>query len=419
MDDTPVPYQRHAFLAPARPRDEPYHPRPVLSTGAEVPVRVTHVITTLVSGGAERMLERLVLATHGSALEHEVITLVGGGAVAESLAAAGVPVRSLEMRREARLPDPRALYRLAVLLRRARGDVIQGWMYHANLLAGFSSLLAGLPRPVWGIRTTSAPVDRERARTVATARVAARLAFLLARGVVVNGQRARDTHVAEGYPERLFEVIPNGVDAARWRPDPAARRAVRHELGLPDDLPLVGYVANMRPIKDHATFFAAARHLLDAGSPAHFLLAGVDAIPDHPVLRDLVASHGLGDRVHALGERADIVRLTQALDVASMTSVEESFPNVVAEAMACGVPVISTDVGDARAILGPHGQVVAVGDADGIARAWSAVLALPRDARVALGERLREHVRREYSMEAVADHYARYYRRMSPRHSAS
>lgn len=382
-------------------------------------MRVTHVITTLVSGGAERMLERLVLATQGSTLDHEVITLVGGGAVAENLAAAGVPVHSLAMRREAPLPDPRALYRLATLLRRARSDVIQGWMYHANLLAGFSALLAGLPRPIWGIRTTSAPVDRERPRTVATARVAARLAFLLARGVVVNGRRARDTHVAEGYPARLFEVIPNGVDAARWRPDLAARHAVRCELGLPEELPLVGYVANIRPIKDHATFFAAARRLVDTGSRAHFLLAGVDAIPSHPILRELVATHGLGDRVHALGERADIVRLTQALDVASLTSVEESFPNVVAEAMACGVPVISTDVGDAASILGPYGQAVAVGDADGIARQWSAILGMPRDARAALGERLREHVQREFSMDAVADHYARYYRRMSPRHTAS
>ena len=383
---------------------------------ADSPVRVTHVITTLVSGGAERMLERLVLATHGGPLEHEVITLVGGGAVSDNLVRAGVRVRSLGMRREGSVPDPTAPFRLAALLRDARGDVIQGWMYHANLLAGLAAPLAALPRPIWGIRTASAPVGRERARTVATARVAARLAFLLARGVVVNGRRARDTHVAAGYPARLFEVIPNGIDASRWTPNPEAREPVRRELGIGPDAPLIGYVANVRPIKDHATFFAAARRLVDAGSAAHFLIAGVDATASHPTVRALIAAHGLEGRVHALGERDDIVRLTQALDVASLTSVEESFPNVVAEAMACGVPVVSTDAGDALEIMGPHGHAVALGDVDAIAREWRAMLDLPGDARTALGAQLRARVQREYSMHAVAARYTAYYRRMSPRH---
>jgi glycosyltransferase involved in cell wall biosynthesis len=377
------------------------------------------VITTLVSGGAERMLERLVLATHGGTLEHEVITLVGGGAVADSLLRAGVSVHSLEMRREGNVPDPSAPFRLAALLRQARGDVIQGWMYHANLLAGVAAPLAALPRPIWGIRTASAPVGRERTRTILTARLAARLAFVLARGVVVNGRRARDTHVAAGYPARLFEIIPNGIDASRWAPNAEARAAVRRELGLEVDAALIGYVANLRPIKDHATFLAAARRLVDAGSPAHFLLVGVDATMRHPALGALVSAHGLEGRVHALGERDDIVRLTQALDVASLTSVEESFPNVVAEAMACGVPVVSTDVGDAREILGPHGRVVGLGDADAIAREWRVMLDLPPEARIALGEQLRARVSREYSMEAVADRYVRYYRRMSPRHGTA
>lgn len=417
------PIHRTVLSGKRRPLDHCVPPSLVVivhrTERVQPPVRVTHVITTLVSGGAERMLERLVLATHGAELEHEVIALVAGGAVAERLRDAGVAVRSLAMRREGRLPDPRAIYRLAALLRRARGDVVQGWMYHANLLAGFATPVAGLPRPIWGIRAASVPVDRERTRTIATARVAARFAFLLARGVVVNSRRARDTHLAEGYPARLFEIIPNGVDATRWIPDPAARRTVRHELGTSEDVPLIGYVANLRPIKDHATFLAAARRLVDSGSPAHFLLAGVDATADHPMVRDLVTTYGLSDRVHALGERDDIVRLTQALDVASLTSVDESFPNVVAEAMACGVPVVSTDVGDARDILGPEGHVVAVGDVDGIARAWRDMLAMPRDARIALGARLRARVQQEYSMEAVAEHFTRYYRRMSRRHSAS
>jgi glycosyltransferase involved in cell wall biosynthesis len=363
------------------------------------------------------MLERLVLATQGRGLDQTVISLVDNGSVAASLIREGIPVQSLGMRRHGSLPDPLAVLRLARLLRRAKGDVIQCWMYHANLLAAVAAPLAGAARPIWGIRAGSVPRGRERTRTILTARLSARLAGVLARGVVVNGQRARATHIAQGYPAPLFEVIPNGFDLHRWHPDTAARATVRHALGLDANTPLIGYVANVRPIKDHATFFAAARQLVDAGSPAHFLLAGVDTTPENPVVRNLLAAHNLVGLVHALGERADVVTLTQALDIASLTSVDESFPNVVAEAMACAIPVVSTDAGDARDILGPEGRIRPVGDAAGVASDWQALLALTSTEREAIGGRLRVRVCEHYSMDAVAAQFIAYYRRMSPRHS--
>jgi glycosyltransferase involved in cell wall biosynthesis len=385
----------------------------VSDADASGPVRVAHVITTLVPGGTERALQRLVLATRPLGIAHDVISLTDGGTVADELRAAGVAVHSLGMARSGALPDAGGIARLHTLLRRLRPEVVQGWMYHANLLAGLVAPLATGRRALWGIRAASVPADRERRRTVLTAAVTARLARTMPRDILVNGERARDTHVAAGYPASRMTLIPNGYDLARWRPDDAARVDVRRELGIADDAPLVGMIANFRPIKDHATFLAAMDALRRTLPSLQVLVVGVDATRAHPAFAALADRTTLGAALHALGARSDVPRVTAALDVAVLTSVDESFPNVVAEAMACAVPVVSTDAGDARTILGSADDIVPVGDVDGVARRVAAWLVQPEATRRAHGRALRARVEREYGLDVVARRHADYWRAMA------
>lgn len=367
------------------------------------PLRVAHVITTLVSGGTERMLERIVRATRAHGVEHVVITLADGGEVADALRAADITVHSLGMRRTGTMPDVGAVWRLASLLRDVRPSLVQAWMYHANLLAAVASPLAGTGRAVWGIRAASLPAGRERRRTIALARASARVAGVLARAVIVNGTRANRTHVEAGYPAARMIVIPNGFDTRLWRPDAAARDSVREELGLAPDALLVGMVANFRPIKDHRTLFRAIAAVRRTGIEAHLLLAGVDSAFGTPELARMILEElGPEPGVSALGSRADVPRLTAALDVATLTSIDESFPNVVAEAMACGVPVVSTDAGDVIDILGASDDVVPVGDHDALARRIGRWLSQPHAARRAHGATLRSRVTSRYDLEVVA-----------------
>jgi glycosyltransferase involved in cell wall biosynthesis len=370
---------------------------------ADAPLRVAHVITTLVAGGTERMLQRVVLATRALGVEHEVISLVDGGAVADALRAEGVVVRSLSMRRTGSLPDVSALWRLVSMLRASEADIVQAWMYHANLLAALASPMAGTGRAVWGIRAASLPAGRERRRTIALARMSALLASALARSVIVNGERARHSHIAAGYPAARMVTIPNGYDLERWRPAPEARGSVRAELGLPAGALLVGLIANFRPIKDHRTALRAVARLRQHGFDVHLLLAGVDADLHSPALAAMIREElGSPAAVSALGSRPDVPRLMAALDAVILTSIDESFPNVVAEAMATGIPVVTTDAGDVRAILGADADVVAVGDHVALSDRLTYWLTASHGAREAHGDNLRSRIADRYALDSIA-----------------
>lgn len=140
----------------------------------------------------------------------------------------------------------------------------------------------------------------------------------------------------------------------------------------------------------------------------YFLLAGRDVTPEHPVFKPWTRKPCLDGRLHLLGERTDIPRLTAALDIAS-SSWGEAFPNAIAEAMSCGVPCVATDVGDVRRIVGETGIVVPAGDAAALADGWDRILALPEADRQALGVKARERVAAHFSLESVAARYAALY----------
>jgi glycosyltransferase involved in cell wall biosynthesis len=169
-------------------------------------------------------------------------------------------------------------------------------------------------------------------------------------------------------------------------------------------------IARFDPVKGHDTFLAAAAVLAARVPGARFLLAGEGVSPENRALTDTVNSHRLQGRVHLLGRRADIPRLTAALDVASCTSLGEGFPNVVGEAMACAVPCAVTNVGDAPQLVGNPDLVVPADDAPALADLWTRLLALDASERRALGERGRHRIGAHYGIDAIARQYLALYR---------
>src|SRR5690606_25925134 len=216
---------------------------------------------------------------------------------------------------------------------------------------------------------------------------------------------ARRLHVEQGYRDDRFLVIPNGFDMDRFRPSDDARRALREELGLPSDALLVGLVARWHPVKDHAGFLRAAGIVSRAHPDARYLLVGSDCDRSNAALAGLVDEIGLAGRVHLLGARDDIARVTAALDVAASSSTGEAFPNVLGEAMSCGVPCVTTDVGDSAHIVGDTGRVVPPRDPRALATALSELVGMSREQRVELGRRARERVRDNFELGRVVGLY--------------
>jgi glycosyltransferase involved in cell wall biosynthesis len=375
-------------------------------------MKVAIIISGLSTGGAEMMLLKLLQNIDRQRFAFHVVSLTTLGEIGGRISALGIPVEAMGMVR-GRLNAVRVV-RLARRLRELRVDIVHTWMYHADLLGGLAARVAGVRSVIWGIRNSDLHRDETSVSTQLVVRVNATLSRWLPAGILSCSAAARDVHVAVGYEGEKFSVIPNGFDLARFKPDPAARISVREELCLADDISLVGVVGRNDPQKNHAGFLRAAGLLRSKNPRVHFLLVGSGVDCNNAALLAAAAGAGISDASHFLGRRDDIPRLMASLDVlASSSSFGEGFPNVIGEAMACGVPCVVTDVGDSASIVGDAGYVVAPGDISGLATALGQLLAQSASERAALGDRARERVKRYFDIRDVVQMYEDYYTRFA------
>ncbi len=328
-------------------------------------MKILHVITGLGDGGAEAVLYRLV--TQDGQNEHHVVSLTTVGKYGPLLQQAGIGVPALGM------PRGRVTLRGLVGLRRAistfQPDVVQSWMYHADLLGGLMAKTLGRP-VVWGLRNTTLESGKSSAATIWVARVCGRLSRWVPRRIVACAHAVVRVHARLGYDAARMVVIPNGYDLKQFRPDPAARTRLRAEWRVPEGVPLLGMVGRWDPQKDHANLIAALGQLSDEGHDFRLALVGTGMTADNEVLRALLEASALQDKTLLLGSRNDVPAVMAALDVHLLSSAYgEAFPNVLAEAMACGTPCVTTDVGDAALIVGDTGWNVPPRDSVALAQA--------------------------------------------------
>jgi glycosyltransferase involved in cell wall biosynthesis len=207
-------------------------------------------------------------------------------------------------------------------------------------------------------------------------------------------------------------IIPNGFDVDRFQPNPQARQDLRGQLALDDRVPVIGMAARFHPMKDHLTFLRAAKLVHSQHPEAHFLLVGPNVDKNNLQLQEAIQSSGLEKQVHLLGERQDMPAIYSALDIASLSSAwGEGFPNVIGEAMACGIPCAVTDIGDAGLVVGDCGFSVPAREPQSLAAAWCKLLEMGPDGRRELGRRARQRVIDLYALPAIVRQYETLYER--------
>jgi glycosyltransferase involved in cell wall biosynthesis len=242
------------------------------------------------------------------------------------------------------------------------------------------------------------------------ARLCARLSHWLPRTIVSCSAVAADIHRALGYRADRFVVIGNGFDLEHFRPDPAQRLAVRAELGLTADAPLVLHVGRFHAQKNHAGLVRAAGIVHRHCPQARFVLVGKDVNSHNPALGADIAAAGVAATVHCLGLRDDTARLMAASDLLVLSSGSgEAFPRVLGEAMACGIPCVSTDVGDSAAIVGDCGRIVPPHDDPALAGAIVELLTMPAPQRQELGRMARERALQHFDIRDIARRYEQLY----------
>jgi glycosyltransferase involved in cell wall biosynthesis len=370
------------------------------------PVRVLHVISSLEYGGAERQVVHLANAMSFEGFDVSICSLSGLVPLARGLR----KPECLHVVEKRWKYDVTAVWRVAELMRRLRVDVAHAWLFDAEMVTRLAARLAGVPVVVASERNSDYRFPRMHY-----------LGLRLTRSwfdVLVANSHAggRFNTRMLGIPEDRIRVIHNGVDAERFRP--GEREGVRNEMGVRDGEPVIGMVASFKRQKNHAAFFRMARGVLARFPRAWFWCVG-EALRDnqqgaedyHRQMRELVAALDVETRVRFLGSRPDMPPVYSAMDVCVLTSRREGTPNVLLEAMACGVPVVATDVADNAYLVqdGRTGYVVPLDDDAAAIDRVSGLIADP-ERRAEMGRRARSWVVEEFSIPALARKTARVYR---------
>jgi glycosyltransferase involved in cell wall biosynthesis len=333
-------------------------------------MRISILTRSLTRGGAQ---VQVVALARGLARKGHEVSVVGfycDGPLADVVRSDGINLVDLRKSRRWNVYLP--FRRLVAHLTASRADIIYSFLALENLF-GLAAAKALAKPIVWGIRGASV----NRAQYGIASRLAYGLQFGLLRwaDAIISNSHAAAAEIASPRLCNLY-VVPNGIDVARYSADGAGRETWRRRNDIEPNVPLIGIVARLDPMKDHANFLGAAARVAREVRNAHFVVAGAGPSEYAQKLRELAAELGLGSRIRWLGEVEEPVDIYRSIDVmVSSSAYGEGFSNALGEAMACGTAVVATDIGDSRRIVGGHGRVVGARDPGVLAEAIIGTLA--------------------------------------------
>ena len=351
---------------------------------------VVHVITNFAGvGGAEMMLSRLIQQTQHQ-YHHVIISLMKISDIYTDQLPESCKYWALNWNG---LNSVGVIFQLKQHLKKLQPKIIQCWMYHANVFTVLSTLgMRNKPRIFWGIHHSLSSLKEESLST--------KVALLLSKGlaqqpsaIIYCAHSSLKQHQEFGFNNANAHVIANGISLEKFQPN--------QQLHQPC---VVGFAGRYHIAKGYSYLFATIAKLKD--DPIIFKIAGSGANLNNPEIQSEFQRYQLDPKkVQLLDQVADMPEFYQSIDVFLMTSITEGFPNVLVEAMASGLPCISTNVGDAQYIVQDFGTIVPPRDADALAAAILKYMHLNTAQKMQLKYMARQRVEQNFSIENVSQQY--------------
>jgi glycosyltransferase involved in cell wall biosynthesis len=367
--------------------------------------RVAHIITGLERGGAESFLYRF-LSFENRKLDYLVISLGGPGVFGPLLRNKGIQVEALCVTGVWSFFT--SIFKVRRLLQEYQIQLVQSWLYKADLYAVLVVLFCKVPL-IWNVRQTNTSHKMNSYSTLIVSRVLSLLSRKAPDHIVYCANTAQSSHERMGYRREIGSVIPNGVDCELFKVGKQNRNLMRCSLKIAIDVPVIINVGRYDPQKGHLDFLRCASLISKHLPKAIFCLVGKGVSWDNPLLAAEIQRLDLKNSCLLLGERPDIPQLLDCADVYLSCSLGEGWPNAIAEAMASRLPVVATDVGDSRQIIGCSGYIACVSDIQGLSKMVIDVFALSVGQRRELGHRARERIKTQYSVDSSVQQYESLY----------
>jgi glycosyltransferase involved in cell wall biosynthesis len=363
------------------------------------PIRLALVITELEPGGAERCLANLATRLDPARFEPTVISLgprppAAKDLLVEQLAEAQIPVHFLGLTHWSQYF--RGVRRLATLLAERRTQLVQAFLFHANVLSARAAAEAKAPHVCTGIRVADPRRTRSTLERWATRR---------ADRFVCVSQSVADFCRQRGFAGEKLVVIPNGVDVGRWK---TAAPADLTKFGVRAGRRAIVFVGRLDRQKGLAEFFTVLKDAFDAAPGYDLLLVG--AGPERERLVQAAQQQGIADRVHFAGWQANVPAIVAACDLVVLPSRWEGMPNAILEAMAAGKPVVATQTEGVSELLGNSAthQLVTANDLEQMPCAIVEILNNPNLASD-LGQRNQARANEEFNLDKMVQRYVALY----------
>ena len=360
--------------------------------------QVFFLIRSLNMGGAERQLVELVKGIEKAQFDVTVGLFYSEGVLIKEIN--DIPeVMIVSLNKTGRWDIIGFVYRFMKLLKALNTDILYSFLPDANIIGLITGRIAGVKRIVWGVRASNMDVSRYDW----LAGISLRLSVFLSRfpdAIIANSVAGKEFHRSIGYSTNRMMVVPNGIDTDRFKPEHPSGFRLRDEWGIDEETITIGLVGRLDPMKDHATFLRAVKIFDQKECSVRFVCVGDGKEPYKSEIHSLCRRLGLNGSIIWAGERCDMTAVYNSMDiVTSSSSFGEGFPNVIGEAMACGVPCVVTDIGDSAIIVGETGIVVPPEDPQSLADGWRSMLKRLNDKSYSIKERARTRIVSHYNSE--------------------
>lgn len=312
-------------------------------------MKILHIITGLEDGGAENTLYKICKYDLNN--KFTVISLKGAGKYYSLLKKLGIKVYCLDMKYYSIIK----FYFLIKLINILKPDIVQTWLPHADFIGGVASRLARVNKVVWNIRYSNLENGVVKLRSIFLINILSKLSRIIPKMIIVNSKNGLQNCKYLGYYSDKLKLIHNGYDIQNFKQD-IKKNYIRKKFKIKKKTFLMGLVARYDRTKDHENLLNALSLVKKKNIKFFCILIGQNI--KNKILHKQINKLGLNSSVKLIGKSKDIYTYLRELDIHLLSSKTEGFPNVVAEAMACGTPCIVTDVGDSSYIVGKTGWIV-------------------------------------------------------------
>lgn len=349
------------------------------------------------------MLSRLVASPVADSHQVAVISLLGRGDLSSEVERKADLVWYLRF--HGLFSSIFSLFRLCMIALLFRPHVTMGWAYQANLATLAIKIFRPSSKLIWSIRQTNLSKVHNRWTTRFVIGICASLSAYLPDRIISNSYAAKLTHAGRGFVTSKVVVVPNGIDLTIFKPSRARRIASRQTFSLNKNSFVIGMVARYDSQKNHIGFVDAVKKVCLELPNVIFVFCGKNLNEENYEFITELKRQGVLGRCRLIGQQDDVPFVLNGFDLLVSPSLGEGWPNVVGEAMACGVPCVASDVGDTALIIGEAGSVAKAEDMDDLAQKLVRYILSTSKNRKALAVAARKRIERNFDILMISERY--------------